>query len=955
MIRTWKVWFLSLLLLAAVAQAQMSLAARPDTVISLRSGVIDTSRPEPAIPEALRARPADAREDQVMLVKFPGPVTAHQIQALRDASVRVYSYLPDHAFLVKMPAGVDVKSVLSSLGASWSGPFHPAYKIAPEIAAVRASSAKGQVYQPVMIHVLPDADLGEVVRTMKGFGARGVVGSRRGSSFSRVRLLLTADEIAALREPLAGMRDVFWIELEGRRTLLNDTTVWVGQSGLSGGQTTPIFSQGIYGEGQVVGILDTGIDPDMCYFRDTSLGSLPPTNACNGGTVVNNSQRKVIAVDFLWSNECAGGIGNTEWDTHDHGTHVAGTVAGDNFANPLLHDTADGMAPGAKLVIQDGGFSTDNCADLPGIGCPVVDLNPLYQQAYDQGARIHTNSWGDNENGAVQNNYSAGSQDVDEFMWNHKDFLIFFAAGNAGPGTGTVGSPSTAKSAVSVGATLRGTSADSMASFSSCGPTADGRIKPEITVPGSSIVSANNDINVTTNNCGTITMSGTSMASPGAAGLTALVRQYYTDGWYPTGAKVSTDGFTPSAALLRATLVNSAVSMANTTAIPANCQGWGRVLLDNALSFTGQTRKLFAKDTDSFNTGSTNEDRTYNFTVSAGESLKVTLAWTDFPSTPAASVNLNNDLDLIVTGPGGTFLGNVFASGSSTTGGAADRRNTLEQVLLAAPAAGSYTVTVRSVNVPNGPQPFALVVAGALGSTTCTLNSQCDDGLFCNGAETCSAGACQAGSDPCSPLSCNESTDTCFAPTTQVTLTSVAAQDGYVLESGETTNAGGSINATAATTSALRLGDDNKDKQYKTVVSFDTSSIPDGATIVSATLRLRRGTLSGTNPFTTHGTCWADVQPGGFSGSTTLQNGDFEAAATAVQAASLTNAATDGAWSEGTLNAAGLAAVNKTGATQLRIYFALDDNDDTGNDFLGYYSGDNATAANRPQLVVTYQ
>jgi len=76
-------------------------------------------------------------------------------------------------------------------------------------------------------------------------------------------------------------------------------------------------------------------------------------------------------------------------------------------------------------------------------------------------------------------------------------------------------------------------------------------------------------------------------------------------------------------------------------------------------------------------------------------------------------VNINNDLDLIVTGPTGTvWRGNVFASGASATGGAADRKNTLEQVLLAAPAAGVYTVTVRSFNVPNGPQPFALVVTG---------------------------------------------------------------------------------------------------------------------------------------------------------------------------------------------------------------------------------------------------
>ncbi len=193
------------------------------------------------------------------------------------------------------------------------------------------------------------------------------------------------------------------------------------------------------------------------------------------------------------------------------------------------------------------------------------------------------------------------------------------------------------------------------------------------------------------------------------------------------------------------------------------------------------------------------------------------------------------------------------------------------------------------------------------------------------------------------------------APTT-TTFTSVAAQDGWVLESTETSNVGGSIDAAATTTSALRVGDDSKNRQYKAVVSFDTSAIPDGATILSVTLRLRRGTLSGTNPFTTHGTCWADVQPGsGFSGSTTLQTGDFQAAATATQATSLTNAANNLDWSTGSLNAAGLAAINKTGTTQLRVYFNLDDNNDGGNDYIGYYSGDNGTTANRPQLVVTWQ
>jgi hypothetical protein len=707
-----KIGILSLLLLAAV---RPGLAARDRSLIALRSGIIDTREPQPEIPEALRARPEGAA-DEIVLVKFPAPPTAPQIAALEAASLRIYAYLPYYTWLVRMPAGGVPPA---KLGASWSGPYHPLYKISPEIAAVAAGGSKPQksgAYRPVMLQVYPDADLEEVVGKIRDLGIHGIVGFRRNPFFSRVRLLLSPAEIAASREPLAGLRDVFWIDLEGRRTLLNDTTVWVAQSGLAGREATPLFSRGLQGQGQTVGVLDTGVDPDACYFRDPVQG-LPAVNACDGGTAVDAGQRKVLAVDFLWSTDCAGGIGAADWDSHGHGTHVAGTVAGDDLAHLLVHDGGDGMAPGARLIIQDGGFQTDSCADLPGIGCPVVDLNPIFQQAYSQGARLHTNSWGDNENAAVQNNYSAASQDVDEFMWNHKDFLIFFAAGNSGPGTGSVGSPSTAKSAVSVGATQRAESAGSMAPFSSCGPTADGRVKPEITMPGVGILSARNDGNAETDNCGVISSSGTSMASPGAAGMTALIRQYYTEGWYPTGKRTRARRFVPSAALLRATLVSSAVNMAGAPAIPAACQGWGRVQLDRALYFAGQARKLWVKDdAASFATGAASQDRTYSFKIAAGEPLKVTLAWTDFPSTPAASVNLNNDLDLIVTGPAGTiWRGNVFAGGASAASAAdaaADRLNTLEQVLLANPAAGTYKVTVRSFNVPNGPQPFALVVTG---------------------------------------------------------------------------------------------------------------------------------------------------------------------------------------------------------------------------------------------------
>ncbi|MEM1205981.1 MAG: DNRLRE domain-containing protein [Acidobacteriota bacterium] len=249
-----------------------------------------------------------------------------------------------------------------------------------------------------------------------------------------------------------------------------------------------------------------------------------------------------------------------------------------------------------------------------------------------------------------------------------------------------------------------------------------------------------------------------------------------------------------------------------------------------------------------------------------------------------------------------------------------------------------------------------LVFAVGGGAPECVLDGDCDDGLFCNGVETCGGGSCQSGADPCPGQTCNEATDTCeSAQPVTVTFTSIGGEDGWVRESNETSDVGGRSNSTGAGSRPIRPGDGTQDRQYKSILSFDTSSIPAGATIQSATLRLRRGQVRGSNPFTSgFGACLVDVNTGGFSGSTALQNSDFQAIATAAAAATLTTPAANGDWSEGVLDAAGRAAINSAGTTQFRVSFAVDDNDDGGDDHMGYYSGDNANAANHPQLVVTY-
>ena len=197
------------------------------------------------------------------------------------------------------------------------------------------------------------------------------------------------------------------------------------------------------------------------------------------------------------------------------------------------------------------------------------------------------------------------------------------------------------------------------------------------------------------------------MSTPLVAGGAAVVRDFY----------VKARGHQASAALVKATLINSAVDLLdenndgaldNALPIPNLHEGWGRVDLANATDNTQQV----SDETAPLTTGAT---ATYTFTVSeVGRPFKATLAWTDYPSTPSAVVNLVNDLDLSVVAPDGTtYLGNVFAGGWSTPGGVPDRVNNVENAYVPNAATGTWTVIVSGYNVPMGPQRFALVVDNA--------------------------------------------------------------------------------------------------------------------------------------------------------------------------------------------------------------------------------------------------
>ena len=185
------------------------------------------------------------------------------------------------------------------------------------------------------------------------------------------------------------------------------------------------------------------------------------------------------------------------------------------------------------------------------------------------------------------------------------------------------------------------------------------------------------------------------------------------------------------------------------------------------------------------------------------------------------------------------------------------------------------------------------------------------------------------------------------------TFESSPGGDGFVIERSEHANIGGVAVANFGGPGALRAGDTAANQQHKAFVSFNTSGIPDDAIVIDARLKLTRGIVVGTNPFWTHGQCVVDMKGGaGFGARTVLQSADFQALPHRRSMDVLVNTAGRAFEAGIPLNA--LKFVDKTGVTQFRIYFVLDDNNDRSPDWIGWYSGESTEASNRPAFEVTY-
>ncbi len=609
-------------------------------------------------------------EPGYFIIQFDGPIKSSWKNDLTELGVEIFNYVPDYAFIIRMNPQQQQK-VQSLNHVRWLGIYQPSYRISQSAIDKINIKDKVSVIPPtgdadnndnetlLRVIVFPGENLSRIEAEINGH--QGVILDKVTTSWkTSLKIRIPNSNLASLAE-IPGIK---WIEPQPRWKLHNNIATDIMAV------RNPRDTHGLYGSGQTVGICDTGIDQ----------GVTTPVNLHDDFEDGSGSSRITQIFDVA-------GDGESSDVNSGHGTHVAGSVLGNgklSGSNPATNSFPSssfaGMAPKANLVFQACEDNTKGELVLP------TDLNDLFSQSDNAGADLHTNSWGGSAAGA----YTAYSQDVDEYIWSNRDFLILFSAGNEGvdmDGDGVIdlyslGAPATAKNCLTVGATENnrpsGAGLDrtwseawpsdfpaepiasdhvsdnisGVAAFSSRGPVLDGRYKPDILGPGTNILSTKSSLSTGSGwgayNDYYLYMGGTSMSTPLAAGAAALMREYL----------ISKGKTNPSAALIKAALLNSAEDISPgqygtgstqeipNSPVPNNVEGWGRLNLENGM-YPPAPSAIEYYDENSLNTGEFDE---YSVDiVSSSSPLKVNLVWIDYPGAPSVNGGLVNDLDLQVT------------------------------------------------------------------------------------------------------------------------------------------------------------------------------------------------------------------------------------------------------------------------------------------------------------------
>ena len=671
------------------------------------------------------------------LVQFVGPIKKVWLTTLGKRGAEVREPRGGFSYVVRADAAT-VERLQALPFVRWVGHLPHAERVAPGLrpgaaARKRAPSLPRRRVLPrtYTLSFFGPAELRKALPALPRLGFQ-VLDTNERARLVIVEASGTAAEVSKAIAAASAIHGLKFIRERAIKRPSNDVACKLMFSGHDVGNP-----RALTGAGEVVAICDTGLDSG------------------DPGTVHRDFRGRVLFIksypmtadfDGLVSNP-RGNDGPADTSS-GHGTHVAGSAVGDGSAStgdPNRSTPIRALAHKAKLVFQaveqEMRWNNPQYFERYGrfllAGIP-QDLTVLLNDAYARRARIHSNSWGGGDPGA----YDPQCEQLDRYVWEHPHLCVLAAAGNDGTdqdGDGkinpmSVTSPSTAKNCITVGASenrrtefntqrygdwwpgdypvapfKRAAMADDptqVVAFSSRGPTADGRLKPEVLAPGTFILSTRST-RLADNATGWAPfpdnklyfhMGGTSMATPLVAGAVALLREYLRK-----EQRVAN----PTAALLKAGLIAGARRLPGRAGVADNHQGYGRVDLDAIVAPRAPVSASFFDDTRGLQTGAL-RSRVVEVKA-AGHPLRIALAYSDFPGPV-----LVNNLNLIVTAPDGRrHIGNA-GNGSATGAYTLDTRNNTELVEIPRARTGRYTIDIVGSNVPEGPQPFALVVLGAI-------------------------------------------------------------------------------------------------------------------------------------------------------------------------------------------------------------------------------------------------
>ena len=648
-------------------------------------------------------------EASLWVVQFRGPLKDEWLKRMEDAGGRLVQYVPSNSYVVSVNAGDRYAFEVFRRDAvvQWSGVYQPFWKLSPELRATGFGG--GGVFVKTIIQAVLDG-APELESALTSAGLVAYAESEDVLVYRNIHYLVPLE----LLPTLATLPSVFCIEpLPDRRRLDEaQNQIMAGNLNVAGTQPSGpgylawLTGKGFSSTGQfafAVDITDDGVDRGSVTDVNDEFRVLG---------ILANASRVVYNNNYTSDALADGGDG--------HGNINASIACGYNDLAGAAYVDANGYHYGLG-VAPFAQIGNTKVFDNAGNADFTSGTSTRLSAAYAGGARVSSNSWG-----TSSANYTTDAQthdtrtrDAQSGTAGNQELSIVFAAGNDGGAAGSIGSPATAKNIIAVGASenyrQNGTdgcgygntsanNAQDLISFSSRGPCADGRVKPDIVAPGVHIQGAASR-SLVYDGGGVCDQyepaaqtlyaqsTGTSHSCPAVAGACALVRQYFINQALPT----------PSPAMVKAALMVSASHITGTNAndtLPSDNQGMGLVNLgrtfDGAVNqYVDQTQILGA-------TGNT-----YQITggvANVAKPFRVALVWTDAAGATTGNAWVN-DLDLTVVIGANTYRGNVFTGAASTTGGSADTQNNAEFVFLPTGTTGTYTITVTAANIAGNGVP----------------------------------------------------------------------------------------------------------------------------------------------------------------------------------------------------------------------------------------------------------